>query len=52
MNKGNVTVLGSNGHLGNAAMAAFHAAGWRVWNLRLNLGGCGAEEQRDRPPRK
>lgn len=33
MSKGNVTVLGSNGHLGNAAIVAFHAAGWAVTGL-------------------
>ena len=33
MNKGKVTVLGSNGHLGNAAMVAFQAAGWDVAGL-------------------
>ena len=30
MTKGKVTVLGSNGHIGNAAMIAFRDAGWRV----------------------
>ena len=33
MSKGNVTVLGSNGHLGHAAMVAFQNAGWRVTGL-------------------
>lgn len=33
MSKGKVTVLGSNGHLGNAAMVAFQAAGWSVTGL-------------------
>lgn len=33
MSKGNVTVLGSNGHLGNAAMVAFQQAGWTVKGL-------------------
>ena len=33
MSKGNVTVLGSNGHLGNAAIVAFHQAGWAVTGL-------------------
>lgn len=33
MNKGKVTVLGSNGHLGNAAMIAFQATGWDVTGL-------------------
>ena len=30
MSKGRVTVLGSNGHIGNAAMIAFRDAGWQV----------------------
>ncbi|SMQ86294.1 Nucleoside-diphosphate-sugar epimerase [Devosia lucknowensis] len=30
MSKGKVTVLGSNGHLGNAAIVAFRDAGWAV----------------------
>lgn len=33
MNKGKVTILGSNGHLGHAAMQAFQAAGWAVTGL-------------------
>ncbi|KQX35742.1 hypothetical protein ASD04_13285 [Devosia sp. Root436] len=33
MSKGKVTVLGSNGHLGNAAMVAFRDAGWQVTGL-------------------
>ena len=33
MSKGKVTVLGSNGHLGNAAMTAFRDAGWTVTGL-------------------
>ena len=33
MSKGKVTVLGSNGHLGNAAMVAFQEAGWAVTGL-------------------
>ncbi|MHA6300279.1 NAD-dependent epimerase/dehydratase family protein [Devosia sp. CAU 1758] len=33
MSKGKVTVLGSNGHIGNAAMIAFHEAGWAVTGL-------------------
>lgn len=33
MFKGAVTVLGSNGHLGNAAMVAFRDAGWSVKGL-------------------
>lgn len=33
MSKGSVTVLGSNGHIGNAAMIAFRDAGWRVTGL-------------------
>jgi nucleoside-diphosphate-sugar epimerase len=33
MSKGNVTILGSNGHLGNAAMIAFRDAGWTVTGL-------------------
>lgn len=33
MSKGKVTVLGSNGHLGNAAMVAFAEAGWDVAGL-------------------
>lgn len=33
MSKGNVTVLGSNGHLGHAATAAFRDAGWQVTGL-------------------
>lgn len=33
MSKGKVTVLGSNGHLGNAAMVAFGDAGWEVTGL-------------------
>jgi len=33
MTKGKVTVLGSNGHIGNAAMVAFAAAGWAVAGL-------------------
>ena len=33
MSKGKVTVLGSNGHLGNAAMVAFNEAGWAVTGL-------------------
>lgn len=33
MNKGKVTVLGSNGHIGHAAMEAFQAAGWTVTGL-------------------
>ena len=33
MTKGKVTVLGSNGHIGNAAMLAFRDAGWDVTGL-------------------
>lgn len=33
MQKGKVTILGSNGHLGNAAMIAFRDAGWSVRGL-------------------
>lgn len=33
MTKGRVTVLGSNGHIGNAAMIAFRDAGWSVTGL-------------------
>jgi len=33
MSKGNVTILGSNGHLGHAAMLAFRDAGWTVTGL-------------------
>ncbi|WP_297112104.1 NAD-dependent epimerase/dehydratase family protein [uncultured Devosia sp.] len=33
MSKGKVTVLGSNGHIGNAAMIAFRHAGWDVTGL-------------------
>jgi nucleoside-diphosphate-sugar epimerase len=33
MSKGNVTVLGSNGHIGHAAMQAFADAGWSVTGL-------------------
>ena len=33
MTKGKVTVLGSNGHIGNAAMSAFRDAGWSVTGL-------------------
>ena len=33
MTKGNVTVLGSNGHIGNAAMIAFRDADWDVAGL-------------------
>lgn len=33
MNKGKVTVLGSNGNLGHAAMVAFRDAGWAVTGL-------------------
>lgn len=33
MTKGKVTVLGSNGHIGNAAMIAFRDAGWTVKGL-------------------
>ena len=33
MSKGKVTVLGSNGHIGNAAMIAFRDAGWVVTGL-------------------
>jgi len=33
MNKGKVTVLGSNGHFGHAAMVAFRDAGWAVTGL-------------------
>ena len=33
MSKGKVTVLGSNGHIGNATMQAFHEAGWEVTGL-------------------
>lgn len=33
MTKGKVTILGSNGHLGNAAMWAFRDAGWAVTGL-------------------
>lgn len=33
MTKGRVTVLGSNGHIGNAAMVAFRNAGWSVTGL-------------------
>ncbi len=33
MSKGKVTVLGSNGHLGNAAIVAFRDAGWVVTGL-------------------
>ncbi len=33
MSKGKVTVLGSNGHIGNAAMTAFRDAGWTVTGL-------------------
>lgn len=37
MTKGKVTVLGSNGHIGNAAMIAFRDAGWSVTGLgRIN----------------
>lgn len=33
MSKGKVTVLGSNGHIGHAAMIAFRDAGWEVTGL-------------------
>ncbi|UYN98456.1 MAG: NAD-dependent epimerase/dehydratase family protein [Devosia sp.] len=33
MTKGKVTVLGCNGHIGNAAMIAFRDAGWTVTGL-------------------
>jgi nucleoside-diphosphate-sugar epimerase len=33
MSKGKVTVLGSNGHIGNAVMWAFQEAGWTVTGL-------------------
>ncbi len=33
MDTGKVTVLGSNGHIGNAAMIAFRDAGWTVTGL-------------------
>lgn len=33
MTKGKITVLGSNGHMGNAAMIAFRDAGWSVTGL-------------------
>ena len=33
MSKGRITVLGSNGHMGNAAMIAFRDAGWQVKGL-------------------
>lgn len=33
MSKGKVTVLGSNGHIGNAAMIGFRDAGWAVTGL-------------------
>lgn len=33
MTKGKVTVLGSNGHIGNAAMIAFRDVGWTVTGL-------------------
>lgn len=33
MSKGNVTVLGSNGHIGHASMLAFRDAGWAVTGL-------------------
>ncbi|WDQ99860.1 NAD-dependent epimerase/dehydratase family protein [Devosia sp. J2-20] len=33
MSKGKVTVLGSNGHIGHAAMLAFRDAGWDVTGL-------------------
>lgn len=33
MTKGNVTILGSNGHTGHAAMQAFANAGWTVTGL-------------------
>lgn len=33
MTKGKVTILGSNGHLGHAAMQAFRDAGWTVTGL-------------------
>jgi nucleoside-diphosphate-sugar epimerase len=33
MSKGKITVLGSNGHMGNAAMIAFRDAGWTVTGL-------------------
>lgn len=33
MTKGNVTVLGSNGHIGHACMLAFRDAGWTVTGL-------------------
>jgi nucleoside-diphosphate-sugar epimerase len=33
MTKGKVTVLGSNGHIGHAAMIAFRDAGWSVTGL-------------------
>lgn len=33
MTKRNVTILGSNGHIGNAAMRAFADAGWTVTGL-------------------
>lgn len=33
MSMGKVTVLGSNGHIGNAAMIAFRDAGWEVTGL-------------------
>lgn len=33
MTKGNVTILGSNGHIGHAAMQAFDDAGWTVTGL-------------------
>lgn len=33
MSKGKVTILGSNGHIGHAAMIAFRDAGWTVTGL-------------------
>lgn len=37
MTKGHVTILGSNGHIGHAAMIAFRDAGWAVAGLgRVN----------------
>lgn len=33
MSKGTVTILGSSGHLGHAAMESFQAAGWTVTGL-------------------
>ncbi|MBB4053406.1 nucleoside-diphosphate-sugar epimerase [Devosia subaequoris] len=33
MQNGKVTILGSNGHIGNAAMIAFRDAGWEVTGL-------------------